>query len=522
MPARRQREESPRRRGVVPRVLFSNSERSDEYKEILSSMQIFVSSQFNYIRKLFEQDIHEPNLLSEKIFDFTKRAYTKLTEDSSLEEFINAEMVNACSESYSRFSDEYFRDLVQPARIIINDDGYTRLCNNFWICQCVFVLILMYNKKRNEMPPATFANYEEWFAAIDVMQLNSSLTRMFVGLDDIATILTCSSQCRTKPEMTFLFYNIRQGLLSMCGPVLQDQSALECLRQIQEWQCFAKYFKDVDAHFNMARPYTDEEHEKLLDDYVDFQKEHLADYRNEFYDEEEIREALERWPEDPDGIPMIESNGRLKFNDKYVNPNMPLPVVSEPVDFEKMVQDLSTLDEMSVKNWLNDDPANIILKLSFGVLYPISKDRIRSEMNKGRNIQYKCPNKNSFRDVEEGEPYFSLRSIGCPIGGLVKFSTMQALLDSPDRVFSITPSVNPVQIMYATSHNSLYLARIPFYASRGDLNVSAAHCQAGSHQLLYNVHAIPVSVPKGGGRKRKTAGKRPKKRKSTMKKKLCR
>ena len=533
MPARRQRddrEESPRRRGVVPRVLFSDSRRSDECKEILDSMQRFVSSQFSYIRKLFEQDTDETDLLSEKIHDFIMHAYNKLIEHSSLDERMNDEIAIACANAYSKFSDEYFRDFVQPARIVIDDDRYTLFCNNFWICQCIFALILIYNQQRNAFPPATFANYEDWFDRIaNVRQLKSALTHFFVGLDDIAMILTCSPNCRTKEEMTFLFYNIRQGVLSMCGPVLHDQSALECLGQIQGWQCFAMYFNDVDSNFNMAQPYTDAEHERLLDQYETFQARQLADYRNQFYDEEEMEEAMrrqeeaeERWPEDPDEIPMIESNGRLKFNATYVNPNTPLPVVSEPVDFEKIVQDLSTLDEVSVKDWLNDDPSNIILKLSIGVLYPISKDRIRSEMNKGRNIQYKCPHKDSFRDVEQGEPYFSLRSIGFLTGGLVKFSSMQALLDSPERVFSITPSTDPAEIMYATSHNSLYLARIPFYASRGDLNVSAAHCQEGSNQLLYNIHAIQVSVPQGGGKKRKTAGKRPKKRKSTMKKKLRR
>jgi len=532
MPARRQRdeEESPRRRGVVPRALFSDSVRSDEYKEILRSMQLFASHQYEYIKKLFEQDTDEHDLLSEKIYDFIMHVYIKLVQHSSLDEYISEEVVTACCNAYSRFSDEYFRDFVYPSRVVIDADSYTRFCNNFWICQCVFVLVLMYNKERNQVPPATFANYEEWFNRIaNVRQLNSALTHMFVGVDDIATILTCSSHCRTRPEMTFLFYNIRQGILSMCGPVLQDPSALECLRQIQGWQCFAMYFNDVDVNFNIQAPYTDAQYERLLVQYEHFQGTHL--HRNEFYDEEEMEEAMrrqeeaeKRWPEDPDEIPMIESNGRLKFNATYVNPNTPLPVVSEPVDFEKMVQDLSTLDEVSVKDWLNDDPANIILKLSIGVLYPISKDRIRSEMNKGRNIQYKCPHKDSFRDVEkgEGEPYFALRSIGCPSGGLVKFSSMQALLDSPERVFSITPSTDPAEIMYATSHNSLYLARIPFYAGRGDLNVSAAHCQEGSNQLLYNIHAIQVSVPQGGGKKRKTAGKRPKKRKSTMKKKLRR
>lgn len=530
MPPRRQRdeEEPPRTRGVVPRALFSNSVRSDECKEILDSMQRFVSSQFNYMRKLFEQDTDEPDLLSEKIHDFIMHAYNKLIEHSSLDERMNDEIAIACANAYSKFSDEYFRDFVQPARIVIDDDRYTPFCNNFWICQCIFALILIYNQQRNAFPPATFANYEDWFDRIaNVRQLKSALTHLFVGLDDIAMILTCSPNCRTRPEMTFLFYNIRQGVLSMCGPVLQDPSALECLGQIQGWQCFAKYFNDVDVNFNMAQPYTDAEHERLLDQYETFQARHLVEYRNQFYDEEEMEEAMrrqeeavERWPDDPDDIPMIESSGRLKFNAMYVNPITPLPVVSEPVNFETTVQDMMSLDEMPLKKWLSDDPGNIVFKIH-GSYFPTSKDIIRSEMNKGRNIQYKCPTEGSYVGVEEGEPYFALRSIGCPSGGLVKFSTMQALLDSPERVFMIEPSSNPAEVMYATSHNSLYLVRIPFYASRGDLYVSAAHCQEGTHQPLYDVKAISM-VPSQGGKKRKTARKRAMKRKSTMKKRLRR
>lgn len=528
---RRERSElnSPRRR-VVPRVLFSESARSHELKDILSLMQLFASSQHEYIKTLFARDTDDHDLLTEKIKDFIMHVYIKLVQHSSLNEDINEEVVTACCNAYSRFSDEYFRDMVYPARIVIDADLYTRFCNNFWICQCVFVLVLIYNKQRNAVPPATFANYSEWFDKIrNVRMLKSVLTSFFVSCDDIATILTCSSQCRTRPEMTFLFYNIRQGLLNMCGPIPQDPSALECLGQIQGWQCFAKYFYDVDPDFDIHEPYTEAQYERLLDQYEQFQGTQLLGSRNQYFNEEALEEAMneedaedaERWPEDPDDIPIIEDNGaRLKFNDIYANTNAPLPVVStEPVDFETTVQDIMSMDEMPLKTWLSDDPDNIVFKLNSGVYFPTSKSIVKSEMNKGRNVQYNCPNSTSedpsFVGVEEGQPYFALRGIGCPTGGLVKFSTMQALLKSPERIFMLAPASNPAELMYTTSHDSLYLVRIPFYAERGNLYVSANHCQAGTNQLIYDVVAIASS--NGGGKKRKTAAKRPTKRKTKKK-----
>jgi len=225
------------------------------------------------------------------------------------------------------------------------------------------------------------------------------------------------------------------------------------------------------------------------------------------------------WPVDPDDIPIIEDDGvrlKLKFNDKYANTDAPLQVVTTPVNFETTVQDISTMDEeMPLQTWLSgNDPDKIVFKLNSGVYFPTLKSIVKTQMNQGRNVQYNCPKHSSFEGVEEGHPYFALRSIGCPTGGLVKFSTMHALLNSPNRIFLLEPASNPAKLTHTTSHNSLYLRKIPFYADKG-LHVSAAHCQEGTNQLIYNVMAIASS--NRGGKKRKTAAKRPTKHKTKKK-----
>lgn len=194
-------------------------------------------------------------------------------------------------------------------------------------------------------------------------------------------------------------------------------------------------------------------------------------------------------PDNPDDIDMMpnKETGELLYNDQY----QPLPLVRSRSYFLKgrdvvrrtqTAMDLMMLEEVTLDEYLNNDPENIIFRFGSGrnvVYYASNVNHVLTELKKGSNIKYRCPNINSMANVDIRTPYFSLRSLGITSGGVIQHEVMMRLImdvkNFNHRIFKII-AIPVDRFLSTASHNVIFLSKFNRYR---DLYVSASHCQEG-------------------------------------------
>lgn len=493
-------------------------EREFTKKETLLLLKVIVDNQRSYIlNKIME---HHSGMTLENALDRLDAVVSHIYmvagggpdhEDENLDIIIGA--VN----SQKTYQENDFRQYNE-----IHDTIYSSFTVVFWIWQCVFLSCILYLKERD----ARFDNLEQWFLnATNKNRFINILDMHFCSINDLWFLMTSRHADNAENCMKYVKFKVMDYIFMNYEEILRGRITPGTFIG------YTAYFRILGTPRSLiVNGYSPEEESQYLHEYNTMLhlrvQETLSNSSDESDENDQDAEYEDmflfddggdpEFPEDPNDIPMLmENDGRLKYNLRYA-PSSSVFIAEAPsnvhIDRNFMIMDMITLDEVSVQSHLDENPDNVVFKISNNSYVATSKERIKMELKKGSNIKYECLHARRMNadSVVETTPYFALRSIGCTNGGVVSYESMWRLLHSPDRVFRIANLSPPIELKYTASHSAYYLANYGIYQ---DLWVSAAHCQEGQNETLYELQTIPLSRLVASPKK-KTPGSSPSKKKS--------
>ena len=173
--------------------------------------------------------------------------------------------------------------------------------------------------------------------------------------------------------------------------------------------------------------------------------------------------------------------------------------------------DFITGESISVFDYLNQDPDNVVFYFKNKVSFLSNKSLMTNAINDKTAIKYGCirvdtSHKPRRTNLRLDEPYFTLRIIGGY--GLVSMSKIQEIINNPD-IKCVEISSEPINNLVTTA--SFYVT----FIEQNRLDVTgASHCQEGQKEQVYDLFNIPIN----SGGKRRSNKRKSNKRKSNKRK----
>lgn len=200
-----------------------------------------------------------------------------------------------------------------------------------------------------------------------------------------------------------------------------------------------------------------------------------------------------------------------------------LPPLSDPTQvlpdryiqdgaYSGTVTDMLMASDESVKDYLKDDPDNVIIIIDAKRAVGYPRSQLRAQYEDKTAIRYECHVSGAAvyeirpTDVDFDRPYYRL---SVPEPYLVPIVMMIPLLESTHRIWQLTKSTNPP--LPFTASRSVIASRMT--DSKGNmLNLdgqvinlsSASHCGPGTDAPVMYLRAIRLPASVTGGRRRRT------------------
>lgn len=150
-------------------------------------------------------------------------------------------------------------------------------------------------------------------------------------------------------------------------------------------------------------------------------------------------------------------------------------------------------NDIPLRDFLKE-PENIIFRMG-KIYYGYNKNQLRDVELLFDQLLYMCPNVGSMENIDTTKIYYKLRQFGIA-GGVIPYNQLKSCIESEkERIFDIVETNPKIDLPSTISLNVHYQITRNAY-------VSAAHCQDGQEQTVYEVKILNVS--QSGGRKKKS------------------